>query len=252
MIIMTISEIRAIEKTGREQWVEEAGISENNEEDDIICGVAVDSLEAADRGTLSGCMYSLYSGNVIASIVLLILSIFICNEFSGGYIKNTITIPKHRWYFNISKLVTALVVIVMENIIAILAFLFAIKFLFKNIIIGDVTPLIGYLALETLLLLGMSSIIILICNIVRSKTAGIVCSLLLGMQVVILPIIVVFCNLLNFEYGKVVKFLLTLTATSIAPEPGRQVIIETLALGAGAPLIYTLLSNLVISKKDIG
>lgn len=255
MIIMTISEVRAIEKTGREQWVEEAGINENDEEDEdniAICGVSVDSLKAADKGTLSGCMNSLYSGNAIASVVLLIVSIFICNEFSGGYIKNTITIPKHRWYFNISKLVTALVVIVIENIIAILAFMFAIKFLFKEIIIGDITQLIGYLALETLLLLGMSAIIILICNIVRSKAAGIVCSLLLGMQVVILPIIFVFCNLLKFEQAKVVKFLLTMTSSSIVPNPGRQVTIETLALGAGALLIYTLLSNLVISKKDIG
>lgn len=252
MIIMTISEVRTIEKTGRDQWVEEAEINENDEEDgNIVCGLGVDSLKASDKGTLSGCMNALYSGNAIVAVVLLIVSIFICNEFSGGYIKNTITIPKHRWYFNISKLVTALVIIVIENIIAILAFVFAIKFLFKEIIIGDITQLIGYLALETLLTLGMSAIIILICNIVRSKAAGIVCSLLLGMQVVVLPIIFVFCNLLKFEYDKVVKFLLTLTSSSIAPELGRQVILETLALGAGALLLYTLLSNLVISKKDI-
>lgn len=255
MIGMTILEVRSIEKTGREQWMEEAGVSETKDDpkDEIVVGgVGIDSLKVADEGTVGGCMNAIYNGNVMAFIVLLIVSIFICNEYSGGYIKNTITIPKYRWYFNISKLVTASVVIVIENILAVLAFILATKFVFKDVVIGDITQLIGYLALEALLLLGMAAIVMLICNIIRSKAVGIIFSLLMAFQVVVFPILIVCCTFLKFKYETVAKFLMTLASKNIAPGLGRQTVIETLALAAGALLIYTLLSNLVISKKDIG
>lgn len=50
-------------------------------------------------------------------MLLIIVALFVCNDFSGGYIKNTINIPKHKWYANISKMVVATVVFMIQNII---------------------------------------------------------------------------------------------------------------------------------------
>lgn len=265
MISATISEVRVIEREGKEQGMEEAvnnadtketgfftASYEGEEKEEIVLGgVSVAPLIVAEKGTLSSCMNSLYSGNVIQFVVLLIISIFICNEFASGYIKNTIMIPKHRWIFNISKLVTAFVVILVENIIAILSFVFAIRFIFKNMVIGDIKQLMGYLALETILLLGMSALVLLVCHFVRSRVVGIIFALLMGLQVVAVPIIGVFCMVLEYKFEKVCKFLLTLTANTIAPGLGHQAVMEVLALGIGTLVVYTLFSNLVLSNKDI-
>lgn len=256
MIASTIAEVRSIEKEGQEQYKESVGsesdieTEENGEE--IRFGMSNDPSIIAESKTLGSCMNSVYNGQMIQFIILLIIGIFICNEFASGYIKNTITIPKHRWYFNISKLVTALIVIVVENVVALLAFVFSIRFVFRDVRIGDIKSLASYLALETLLLLGMAALTLLVCNILRNKVVGVTFALLMGFQIVIVPVVLVFCMLLKYKIETVSKFLLTMTAGSITPGLGKQSIIETLVLGISTVLIYTVVSNLVISKKDVG
>lgn len=254
MMTSTITGVRALEKEGLKQ--ESAGyesdIETEENEEEIMLGVGSDPLIIAEGKTLGSCMNSVYSGQMIQLIILLIIGIFICNEFSSGYIKNTITIPKHRWYFNISKLVTALIVIVVENVVALLAFVFSIRFLFRDVRIGDIKPLVSYLALETLLLLGMVALTLLVCNILRNKVVGVTFAFLMGCQIVILPVLLVFSMLLKYKVETVSKFLLTMTSGIITPGLGKQSIIETLVLGISTVLIYTVASNLIISKKDVG
>lgn len=258
MTCLTIAEVKDIER-GKEEYKEqtvgvEITYDEQDEEEEmrVSVGMYVDSLSIVEKGTLSGCIQSAYNGNVMIFIVLLIVSIFICNEFSNGYVKNVITIPKYRWYANISKLVTAFVVILIENIIEILVFLFAIKFVFKNVVIGDIAPLAGYLGLEMLMLLGLSSVVLLVSNTMRSKVAGIIAGLLIGLQIILFPIFSVLCGVLKYDVDNVAKYFMSATIGRIVPGMEMKAVMETLVLGIGATLVYTVLSNLVVSKNDVG
>ena len=264
MIGTFIVELRDIEKNGLNGYEENSGFSvesseeetsedseDADEEENMMMGLTFDSVALSKNVTLSECMKTFYGGGVITFFVLLIMSIFVCNEFSNGFIKNTITIPKHRWYLNLSKLVVAFVVILIENVIAILSFVIAICFILKNAEIGDISPLLGYMGLETLLLLGIFAVVLCICNLTKSMTASITCSIMLAMQMIAGILSVIIVKIFPKSYDHIHKFLMTLAVRIISPEMGRTAVLETLALAIAGIVGYTLLSSFIISKKDV-
>jgi ABC-type transport system involved in multi-copper enzyme maturation permease subunit len=261
MVLSTISEIRYIDKTENheyqsDEYDDKDSDSEQDYEDDTInigisTGVIESTIENENDFTLVDCVSTNYTGSVMTFIVLLIMSIFVCNEYSSGYIKNTIMIPKHRWYANISKLVTAFIVIVIENIVAIILFVFSLLVIFKNGSIGNIVVLCKYLSLQILLNLGLCAFIIMVCNLFRSKSVSIVIAISVAIQLITLPVLGIFCDLMGVKYSIVSKFLMSIKSRVLPIDITGRVAIETLILGIGGIAVYTVLSNIIIKMKDI-
>lgn len=251
----SIMEIRTIEKEGLENYYGEdyEEIKESVESGDTIeMGITYDSVELLVDGiTLRSCISANYSGSVIILMILLLFSIFICGEYTTGYIKNTITLPKHRWYFNVSKLVTALVVFLIENLIAMGMFVFSIYCIFDKASVGDLGSLGTYLVLQMFLTLGLCAFMIMICNLFKSTTLNVVMAILVAVQVLTMPVIAILCQGLKFKYTTVSKFFMSVTTRTLPLNITGRAATETLALGIVGIIGYMILSNILITKKDI-
>lgn len=252
LVLSQIADARDIEKLGGQYFTNEDTQVVDEEDDTIIIGMTSDGEEIIRNGIdLASCLHSAYSGSVLTFIILILFTIFVCGEYTSGYIKNTIAIPEHRWYFNVSKLVTGFVIIIIENIIIVNMYLFAIKFIFSKGKIGDLGVFGTYLGLQILLSLGLCAFVIMVCDIFRSNSISIIIAICASIQLLTAPIYYVLCGMLDIKYEIVSKFFIS-TITRLLPlEISNKTLIEVLALGILGTIAYTIIGNIVINKRDI-
>lgn len=232
------------------------GIKEGFEEGQNVSypntGIGMDTESVVNEGiTLGGWMRAIYSGNLMINILLIVMAIFICNDFSGGFIKNTINIPKHKWYVNFSKIVSAMVVFLMQNIIGISVYLFAREFVFEASKIGGIKEVLIYILIEMLLYMGIVSIIMFVCNITRSKAAGIISGMIISIQLISASASVLLDKFFDVENTKTMKMFMSSMATMLTPDMNTGLMKEAIGLGVVGIFIWFTLSNVVITKKDI-
>ncbi len=254
MVAATISDVRYIEKKGLKEYLGddyEYYMSNNEDDDTVEIGIGSDGADIAVNGVnLISCISSSYTGSQLIFMVILFICIFVSGEYSTGYIKNTIVIPRYRWYFNISKLVTALVVAVIENVIAIIMFVYSIYFIFDNGEIGNVIPVVKYLFLQMLMALGLCAFVIMACDIFKSKSVCIIIAICMVMQLFTVPVLYI-AKLFNIKYSLVNKFLMSITTRILPLDISNKVFIETFMLGVLGTVVYTFIGSMFINKKDI-
>lgn len=252
LVISQIADARKIEKRGEKYFTSEETLQEDEDDDTITIGMTSDGEEIIRNGIdLSSCFGSVYSGSVFTFMMLILFTIFVCSEYSSGYIKNTITIPHHRWYFNISKLVTGFVIIIMENIMVIGMYLFALKFIFDNGRIGDLSVFVKYFGVQIFLSLGLCAFVIMVCDFFRSNTISIIIAIAASIQLLTAPVYYVLCGMFGMKYLTVSKFFVSTMTRMLPLNIDNRLLIEVLALGILATIVYTFFSNIIIRKKDI-
>lgn len=214
-------------------------------------GIGMDTESVVNEGiTLGGWMRAIYSGNLMINILLIVMAIFICNDFSGGFIKNTINIPKHKWYVNFSKIVSAMVVFLMQNIIGISVYLFAREFVFKASKIGEIKEVLIYILVEMLLYMGIVSIIMFVCNVTRSKAAGIISGMIISIQLISSTVSVLLDKIFDVENTKTMKMFMSSMATMLKPDMNTELMRNAIVLGILGVFVWFTLSNIAITKKD--
>lgn len=252
LVASQIADARTIEKQGEDYFTNEYTEEIDEDEDTIMIGVTTDGGEIIRNGIdLISCICSVYSGSIFAFIIFILFTIFVCGEYTSGYIKNTITIPRHKWYFCISKLVTGFVIVIIENIIVINMYMFSIKFVFNNGRIGDWGAIGKYLGLQVLLSLGLCAFVIMVCSIFRSNSVSIVIIIAAIIQLLTAPVYYVLCGMCGIKYKTVSKFFMTTVTRLLPAYISNRTLSEVLVLGIMGTVVYTLISNIVVSKKDI-
>lgn len=191
-----------------------------------------------------------YAGNWMIFMAFIIISILVCNDFSSGYIKNTITLPKYRWYANISKLVAAAVVMLIQNLIIFFGYLLLIKFYCKTAVIGDIHFLFRYLFVEFMLYLALSSMIILLCNMIKSKAVSITIGIFISCQILGSFIGAILQSLFHIESEKVYKMIISMKQSNLRVNMSSDEFVYSLLLGLMGMVFYMTLANIVICKKD--
>lgn len=257
MNLMTIRELRLTEHDViSEADMEQHGFSVTDSDGEEIvgvnAGVSVDTTSVVLKGiTLESCMTTLYSGNLILFILVLIVTNIVCNDFATGFIKNTITIPRHRWYANISKLAVSAVAIVIENVLAAIMFVISIELVFDKAEIGNLTFMFRYLGIEMLLTLAILALIIFIGNLTKSRTITIIIGVMVAMQMITGLIVVPISGLFKVNAEKLMKAFITMRATALQPDASVHTMLECVAMAGIGIIVYMLLSNITLSKKDI-
>ncbi len=228
---------------------------EDKEEDmKMNLGMHVDTADAVrNKGSLLSCVETLYNGGFLVFIVTLVAIVLICNDFSTGFIKNTITIPKHRWYANVSKIANTFIIFLIENLIGILMFIITIKFtdFFGDAKIGNVENILIYIAVQAVLVMGITSVMIFLANLTRSKVITILISMFMIFGVFEVFLYVFAKGALGANANVMMKYLIIHRSLSITASDSMNVHLKTIGLGIVWLVIFMVLANIVISKKDV-
>lgn len=123
-------------------------------------------------------------GGAYSAILGILVAIFVCLDFQSGFLKNIMSLHRHRWKYVISKVITA----------GILSFLYlTLQYAFcllLNVLFGHLVPFTGlssllfYLPNAWLNTTAFSALIIMICFFTRSSAAGVLTALLLGSGII--------------------------------------------------------------------
>lgn len=223
-----------------------------NQEADVEIGISSQTDELAKqvtknkRITYESCISLYFAGNFVQVFMCILMSIFVCKEYKSGFIKNTINIPRHRWYNNISKFIIAIITFM----IFILDILISNKIVVKDIYIGNYATLFKYLGVQFLLILAFMALIIFICNLFKSTAVSITVSILLttGMILVVLYGV---SYVIPVKVETLMKFFISTVNGGITLDITGQALIEAIALGVTALTGYGFLGALIFNKQDV-
>ncbi len=120
-------------------------------------------------------------GHSFGTLILgIYLAIFVCNEYSSGYIKNVVTLPNGRLTIIISKIVVAAFI---DFIIILLCYgigLILGHILIDGFIVESMDVLLKSSTVMFVMTLALFSLIIVITTVFRNKIAGIILVLLIS------------------------------------------------------------------------
>lgn len=247
LIVLSVVETRDVEK----DVLAERDVYTSGSDTFYTTGIGPNVYKAVEDGiNLQNMMNMTYGGNMMLLMALITLVLFLCSDYSAGYIKNTIVIPKYRWYTNISKIVSAVVILMVQNILAIILYVWCIKYYFKSAAIGALKDLGQYLAVEMILYLGLASLFILVCDLTQSKALGISLGVLLSCQLVGTLVMVLIGEVFNLKAQTAEKLIISEVQSDLMAGMSRNTCQSALILGCIAILAYITFANIVISKKD--
>ncbi|MCI8665947.1 MAG: ABC transporter permease [Dorea sp.] len=208
------------------------------ESESILAGV--DFLGFFSQICLDGGAY-----NVIFGVWVML---FVCGDFQSGFIKNIMALHQNRWKYIGSKVLTVWIVDFCYLGLHLLSALML------NRIFGNLVPdamwkdILFYLSWVWFLTTAFGALIIFICVLTRSVAAASLTAVLLGGGVVVMALY----GILNlFHAGEWLKYSIYLTC---AEGPEKYTSVKNLyvyVVGIGFLILYTVLSGMILRKKDI-
>lgn len=250
---------RDIEKMGIEKYCEKNSIEFDDAgkiyDEGTTILIGSDSYYMLENGiSIEGYMVGAYKAGVMPSIILLIIAILICGEFSTGYIKNTIMIPKKRWISVISWLVISAVVFFIENAICIFIYLVNYFLLMDGNGIGNLISFAKYMGLQFILVMGLCALTIFICATVRSTAFGVIATLLIVMEAIaggIMGIVYKLFGTGSVIYKALGKCMISLLGRQLRPEVSGNDVWNVIIVGICGIIVYTVISSIIMTKRDV-
>ena len=187
----------------------------------------------------------LFSGGMMASILVIISSILVCEDFRCGFIKNVFSGQTKRGNYIMGKMLAFSAL----NLIYMLVFLLIVCAL--NVLMGFFVPLGNLKRLTMLMLAGWLLIDALIaqnllfCMLTRNAIAGSILSILCAAGVVSRGITVV-AGLFSIDLA---PFLLG--DLLVALTDAGQIPVATLIVAAGWLAVYMILALVVLKRRDV-
>lgn len=172
---------------------------------------------------------------------------FICNEYSSGYIKNTVMLEGGRSSVIISKLAIATIISFLVIIFNYIAGAIIGNIFLDNFIIESPKKLISFASIIFILSLALYSLIIFICTFTRNKVISIVTFFLMATDM-ITPLLSKIFDLLHIPSA--INYTLTyfLSASS---DIDRDFAIRILYMSIIYILVYNIFSLIILKKRDI-
>lgn len=154
-----------------DKFAEKIGIAESLREDSLEME-GYDSLLLFREIAMDGGAYSAILGIWVA--------LFVCLDFQSGFMKNIMSLHRHRWKYVISKVLTAGILSFFYLVLQ-YAFCILLNLLFGHLIpFADFRDILFYLANAWLNTTAFSALIIMVSFFTRSSTAGVLTALLFG------------------------------------------------------------------------
>lgn len=175
------------------------------------------------------------------------LSIFICNEYSSGYIKNIATLNNGRISIIIAKIVVAIVLILLM-----LVSCYGLSFVVGMMIVDGfeietITTIFKSILTMFLHALATFSLITFVATLFKSKVAAIIVNFLIASGM-LLPVINTVFDLLNVSFLS--KYTLTHFLMTFDLLTG-DVLVKMMIVCIVYILVYNILSVIIISKRDL-
>ncbi len=172
---------------------------------------------------------------------------FICNEYSSGYIKNTVMLEDGRSSVIISKLAISAIISLLVIIFNYIACAIIGKIFLDNFIIESPKKIISFACIIFILSLAIYSLVIFICTVTRNKVISIVTFFLIETDMII-PLLSKIFDLLHIPSA--INYTLTyfLNASS---DIYRDFAIRILYMSIIYILVYNIFSVIILKKRDI-
>ncbi len=174
--------------------------------------------------------------------------LFVCADFQSGFIKNIMALHQNRWNYIGSKVITAWIV---DFCYLVFHLLFT---MLMNRLFGNMLPYTGwkdivfYISWVWFLTTAFASLTIFICILTRSVAAGSVAVVLLSSGAIVRPL----CAILeSLHMGEWLEYSIVITC-DLGPQ--RLTSVKDLyvyVVGFGFLILYTMISGIVLRKKDI-
>lgn len=201
---------------------------------------STDLLEMFRESNMDGGMYNLIFGIAVTLLV--------CGDYQGGFIKNIMPLHRERWTYVGSKLTAAgilnflyLMLSYGFNILMNLAF-------HKMVPWGDWKETLFYLGWAWSLTTGFAAFIILLCVLSRSTTIGVLGAVLGGSGI----IVTLLSNILSqFHVNGWLEYTIYYNLT-YGPSAYRDIgDLRGVAVGLTFMVLYTVVSMIWILKRDV-
>ena len=189
--------------------------------------------------------------NLSISVGVLVFGIylisFICNEYSSGYIKNTVMLEGGRSSVIISKLVVSAIISLLVIIFNYIACAIIGKIFLDDFIIESPKKLISCASIIFILSLALYSLVIFICTVTRNKVTSIITFFLIVSDICTSLLSKIF-DLLHIPSA--INYTLTyfLNASS---DIYRDFAIRILYMSIIYILVYNIFSVIILKKRDI-
>lgn len=187
-------------------------------------------------------------GHSFGTLILgIYLAIFVCNEYSSGYIKNIITLSHGRIANIISKMIIATIIDLMIIVIS-----YAVAFILGNLIvtgftIEPVNIIVKYAFIMFVMTLALLSLIIFVTVLLRNKIIGIIIILLISSGM-LQSFLISFFDLIHMSFLS--QYTLSSFFLNTALVSGNDYI-KVIGISVFYAVVYMTSSVMIMSKRDI-
>ena len=182
-------------------------------------------------------------------VIAVLFTIFVCDDFKNGFIKNILSVHVNRWEYMGSKMLAFAIV----DFIYLMG-VYGFSLLFKVLLMGDSIscdnpgPVFFYLLQAWVLTMAILALVMAVCMLTRSVAAGILTSMLVGGGVIV-SVLNAFLRL--FDANKWLEhsiYLSLANASSVYQQPSD---LAGLATGIIFLILYAVIGGMILTKKDI-
>lgn len=219
-------------------------------QNELIIGdvVADGQMELANSPFLEIFRQASIAGGAFACFAGIVSSLFICSDFSSGFIKNMVCAHENKWDYILSKICSLCLLNFVYLAVAFVTTLFF-NILFAGFFSYSSLADTGfYLFTIWMLQNGFSSLILLISVLTRNIGAAITGVLILCGGVIV-SLLHALLGLFGFEWLMEHTLYYSMYSLPVSPDGGYN---WTACLtGLFFVFVYTLLSKIVLSKRDL-
>jgi|GEM_PF-2357590 len=218
---------------------------------EISEGTTAASLE--EMSVVDWCIETV-GGDFLMLFVLIFAVLFVCSDYTSGYIKNIYNTIRKKWQYILSKFViVGLFVIISILIVYIVTILFNV-IIVKSNDFGDASLLLKYSLNKALLLIAYGGVVMMVSFILRKATDSLIVCMAYSFM---------FVNLIYTGINQAVKYLniakdfdiqkymlvgnaISLSTDITSQQQGIILIVSLLGI-----LISFIISTMVFTKRDI-
>lgn len=188
------------------------------------------------------------SGGFFSVVTSILMSLFICTDFDSGFIKNIIAVHENKWDYILSKM-TSISIVNLIFLVGSYVLVLGLNLVFGSLFhYSNIVDTLFYLFCVWILANGFCALTLLVCMITRSKAAGAASAFIMSSGLIVMIVKTV---LGLFGAGEIMDYTLYLNLATCplkykGPESLRPIIVGVVFL-----IIYTVISKLVLAKKDI-
>ena len=147
----------------------------SNELPDMIeeIGAQATIVPLEDMTTVDWCIDSV-SGDFLMLFIAVFIILFVCTDYSSGYIKNIYGSIKSKWHYVFSKGIIALIFTILSIVVAYITTICFNALVVHSESFGNIQELLKYSALKTLLLFAYGMLGVCVALISRKATIGLI------------------------------------------------------------------------------